>query len=92
MLPTRNKDSAPYSNVLNNAIGIYFSVNANMAIAEKLTATIVKYIFFCLFIMFLGIIMSYLFSFIYIRCPRKATIAQDVTGRAVRSSLWIGGL
>ena len=62
MLPTRNKDSAPYNNVLNNAIGIYFSVNANMAIAEKLTATIVKYIFFCLFIMFLGIIMPYLFS------------------------------
>jgi len=56
MLPTRNKDSAPYNNVLNNAIGIYFSVNANMANAEKLTATKVKYIFFCLFIISLGII------------------------------------
>jgi len=59
MFPTRNKDIALYNNVLNNAVGIYFSVNANMAIAEKLTATKVKYIFFCLFIMSLGIIMSY---------------------------------
>jgi hypothetical protein len=90
MLPTRNKDSAPYNNVLNNAIGIYFSVNANMAIAEKLTATKVKYIFFCLFIMSLGIIMPYLFSIIYILCPSKTTSAQDVTGRAVSFSLLLG--
>jgi hypothetical protein len=66
MLLTRNKDSAPYNNVLKIAVGMYFSVNANMAIAEKLTATIVRYIFFCLFIISLGIIMSSQFSFIYI--------------------------
>jgi len=42
MFPTMNKDSALYNNVLNNEVGIYFSVNANMAIAEKLTATKVK--------------------------------------------------
>jgi hypothetical protein len=51
-----NKDIAPYNNVLNNAAGIYFSVNANMAIAVKLAATKIKYIFFCLFIISLGII------------------------------------
>jgi len=62
MFPTRNNDSALYNKVLNNEVGIYFSANANMAIAEKLTATKVKYIFFCLFIMSLGIIISYLFS------------------------------
>ena len=66
MFPTMNKDIAPYNNGLNNAVGMYFSVNANMAIAEKLMATRVKYIFFCLFIMSLGIIMPHLFFLFYI--------------------------
>jgi len=66
MFPTTNNDSALYNNVLNNAVGIYFSENANTAIAEKLTATKVKYIFFCLFIMSLGIIVPYLFSSMWI--------------------------
>lgn len=62
MFPATNNEIAPYKNVLNNAVGIYFSTNANMAIAEKPTATKVKYTFFCLFIVSLGRIMSYPFS------------------------------
>ena len=89
MFPTRNKASALYSNVLNNEVVIYFSVNAKIAIAEKLIATTVKYTFFCLFIISLGIIMPCLFSLIYIRCPGETTSAQDVAGRAVRFSLWL---
>jgi len=54
MFPATNNEIAPYKNVLNNAVGIYFSTNANMAIAEKPTATKVKYTFFCLFIVSLG--------------------------------------
>lgn len=62
MFPITNNESAPYNNGLNNAFGIYFSAYANMAIAEKLTATMVKYIFFCLFIMSLGVAMPCPFS------------------------------
>jgi hypothetical protein len=62
MFPATNNEIAPYKNGLNNAVGKYFSVNANMAIAEKPTATNVKYTFFRLFILSLGINMSYLFS------------------------------
>jgi hypothetical protein len=58
MFPTRNKDIALYNNVLNNAADIYFSVKANMVIAEKPTATKVKYNFFSPFILSLGIILS----------------------------------
>jgi len=57
MFPTRNNEIEVYNNALNNASGIYFSVNANMAMAEKPTATNVKYIFFCLLIRSLGIVM-----------------------------------
>jgi len=56
--PAANKETALYKNVLNNAVGIYFSVNANMAIAEKPTATRIKYNFFLLFILSLGLIIS----------------------------------
>jgi len=49
---------ALYKKVLNNAVGIYFSVNANMAIAENPTATRIKYKFFLLFILSLGLIIS----------------------------------
>ena len=57
MFPTRNNEIELYNNVLNNEIDMYFSVKANIAITEKLTATKVKYMFFCLFIMSLGIIV-----------------------------------
>jgi hypothetical protein len=62
MFPTRNNEIAPYNNVLNIAFGIYFSANANRTKAEKPTATKVKHMFFRLFIMSLGIIISYPFS------------------------------
>jgi len=62
IFPAKNNDSTPYNNILNNEAGIYFSANASKAIAKKLTATKIKYIFFFLFIMSLGIIISYLFS------------------------------
>jgi hypothetical protein len=62
IFPTRNNEIALYKNILNNSVDIYFSANANTTITEKPPATKVKYIFFRLFIMALGIIMSYLFS------------------------------
>jgi hypothetical protein len=62
IFPATNNEIAPYKTVLNNSVGIYFSANANMTIAEKPTATKVKYKFFRLFIMSLGINMAYLFS------------------------------
>jgi hypothetical protein len=62
IFPTRNNEIELYKNILNKSVDIYFSANANTAIAEKPTATKVKYTFFRLFIMFLGIITSYLFS------------------------------
>ena len=58
IFPTTKNDNALYNNDLNNTDGIYFSINAKMAITVKPTATKVKYIFFRLFIMSLGIIMS----------------------------------
>jgi hypothetical protein len=58
MFPTRNNEIAPYKNVLNNAVAIYFSANANRTIAEKPTATKVKYNFFSLSILSLGLIIS----------------------------------
>ena len=62
IFPTTNNDRELYNNALNNACVIYFSINANMTITAKPIATKVKYIFFRLFIMSLGIIMPYLFS------------------------------
>lgn len=62
MFPTRNKDIALYNNMLNSPGDVYFSANANMVIAEKETATKIKYIFFCLFIISLGFVMPYLIS------------------------------
>jgi hypothetical protein len=56
--PAANKETALYKKVLNNVVGIYFSVNANMAIAEKPIATRIKYNFFLLFILSLGLIIS----------------------------------
>jgi len=58
MFPTRNNEIALYNKSLNNAAGIYFSANANMAIAENPTATKVKYNFFSLSILSLGFIIS----------------------------------
>ena len=58
MFPTRNNEIALYNNVLNNEVGIYFSANAKMAIAEKPTPTKVKYNFFSLSILSLGLIIS----------------------------------
>src|SRR5659263_16727 len=55
MFPTRNTESAPYNNVLNNPVGVYFSVYANRINAENPTATKVKYNFFRLFILSLGL-------------------------------------
>lgn len=58
MFPIRNNEIELYNNDLNNAAGIYFSANANMAMAEKPTATKVKYNFFRLFISSLGLMLS----------------------------------
>ena len=58
MFPARNNKKALYNKFLNNTVGRYFSVNANMANAEKLTATKVKYNFFRLFIRSLGLMIS----------------------------------
>jgi hypothetical protein len=60
MFPTSNNEIALYNNVLNSPVGIYFSANANIVIAEKPTATKVKYNFFRLFILSLGLIISLL--------------------------------
>lgn len=79
MFPTTNNEIALYKNVLNNAVGIYFSANANMANAEKPTATKVKYTFFFLFIMSLGIIMPHLFSPMWIQHSSQVTGARDST-------------
>ena len=58
IFPATNNDNALYNNDLNNTGDIYFSINAKMAITVKPIATKVKYIFFRLFIMSLGINMS----------------------------------
>jgi len=58
MFPTTNNEIELYNNALNKTVGIYFSANANMAIVEKPTATKVKYNFFRLFILSLGLIIS----------------------------------
>lgn len=58
MFPARNNDRALYNNTLNSPGDIYFSVYANIPIAEKPTATKVKYNFFRLLILSLGLIRS----------------------------------
>jgi len=58
MFPARNNEIEPYNNGLNIAIGMYFSANANMAMAENPTATKIKYNFFRRFIISLGIMKS----------------------------------
>ncbi len=58
MFPIRNNEIELYNNDLNNTAGIYFSANANIAMAEKPTATKVKYNFFRLFISSLGLMLS----------------------------------
>jgi hypothetical protein len=59
MFPARNNNRALYNNVLNSPGDIYFSVYANIPIAEKPTATKVKYNFFRLLILSLGFILSF---------------------------------
>lgn len=59
MFPARNNEIALYNTDLNSPAGKYFSTNANRTIAEKPIATKVKYNFFCLFILSLGLILSF---------------------------------
>ena len=63
MFPARNNDRALYNNDLNSPGEMYFSVYANIPIAEKPIATKVKYNFFRLLILSLGFIL-YLSPFI----------------------------
>ena len=58
MLPARNNARAPYNNVLKSPGEMYFSEYAKIPNAEKPTATKVKYNFFRLLILSLGLILS----------------------------------
>lgn len=57
MFPIPNNANALYNIGLNIMTGIYFSMNANTVIAVKPIATKVKYNFFRLFILSLGLIV-----------------------------------